>query len=547
MKNPSITSAASFALALFFSASAFSQQSVERITVSSLGLQGDAKSERPVVALNGGFVAFQSDASTLILGDLNFVSDVMVLDLATGIVELISVNTLGGISNGPSERPAISADGRFVAFASDASNLVAGDLNFNRDMFLRDRTLGTTVLISNGPLGVQGNGPSTRPSISDDGRYIAYRSGATNLTSAMDLNGAIDDVFVYDSVTGINTMVSVDSSGVQSNNASDRPAISGDGSLVVFWSDATNLVLTDLNFSRDVFLHNLTTGITTLASQSTAGIQGNGISSRPTISSDGAFVAFRSIASNLVAGDTNLVEDVFLRELATGITTRVSVSSAGLQGDGLSSLPSLSADGHLIAFRSLSTNLTAGDTNFVEDVFVHNATTGITTMISGAAGGAQGNGDSSRPSISGDGALIAYQSHATNLVVGDTNLVLDGFLWSDVPPPPPVNDTITLSGPPSGTVGSPVTFSWSGATPNSNFWFLYSFTNSGFVYAGHQFDLGAPVTIFTSGVNSSAGTGSLLSPPLPARLLGRVLYLEVAAMASPGVFEDSNFLVFTIQ
>ena len=103
------------------------------------------------------------------------------------------------------------------------------------------------------------------------------------------------------------------------------------------------------------------------------------------------------------------------------------------------------------------------------------------------------------------------------------------------------------SGPASGTVGSRATFSWSGATPNSNFWFLYSFTNSGFVYAGHQFDLGAPVTIFTSGVNSGAGTGSLLSPPLPAGLLGRVLYLEVAAMASPGVFEDSNFLVFTIQ
>jgi len=532
---------------LLLSSVAFAQQPVERISVSGTGTQGDAKSERPMVALNGGVVAFQSNASNIIPGDLNFVADVMVHDIATGAVELISISALGGMSNGPSERPSISADGRYVAFASDASNLVTGDLNFARDVFLRDRTLGTTILVSKSTLGVQGNGPSTRPSISSDGRYIAFRSGATNLTAALDLNGTIDDVYLYDTVTGLTEMVSVDSLGVQSNNASDRPAISGDGDRIVFWSDATNLVAGDLNFARDVFMHQRSTGLTTLISQSSTGIQGNGASSRPAISDDGAFVAFRSIASNLVAGDTNLLEDVFLCEIAAGVTTRVSMSTTGIEGNGLSSLPSLSANGSKVAFRSLASNLTAGDTNFAEDVFVHDTTTGTTTMVSGAAGGALGNGNSSRPSISGDGFFVAYQSHATNLVTGDTNLVLDAFLWSDVPPPPPVNDTIALVGPSTGVAGTQVTFTWTGASPSSNYWLLYSFNTAGFVFSGHQFDLGAPLTPLASGTNSAIGDGSWFSPALPQSMVGRTIYFEIAASPAPGVFEDSNFLALLIM
>ncbi len=528
------------------SAPASAQQVVERISVSALGQQGDAKSERPFVALNGGFVAFQTNASTILPGDLNFVADVVVRDLTTGAVENVTVNTLGGFANGPSERPVMSADGRYVAFASDASNLVAGDLNFNRDIFLRDRTLGTTILVSKSTLGVQGNGLSTRPSISADGRFIAYRSTSTNLVPGFDINGTLDDIFVYDTLLGTTEIVSVDSFGVQSNNSSDRPSISGDGNLVTFWSDGTNLVPGDLNFARDIFLHDRTTGATTLVSKSTAGVQGNGISSRPFISSDGAFIAYRSIASNLVAGDTNLVEDVFLYEVATGITTRVSVSSSGVEGNALSSVPSLSADGRLVAFRSFASNLTPNDTNFAEDVFLHDTTTGITRMISGAVGGAQGNGNSSRPSINSDGSIMVYQSHATNLVPGDTNLVLDAFLWQDVPPPPPVNDTITLVGPAQGAVGTQVTYTWSGATPNSNYWFLYSFSNLGFTFSGHQFDLGSPISPLASGVNSNTGTGTWISPPLPGSMVGRLIYFEVAASPSAGVFEDSNFIAFTI-
>ncbi|MFK5955204.1 MAG: calcium-binding protein [Planctomycetota bacterium] len=547
MKHPlNMVLPLSAALSLFLSGSVHAQQTVSRISVSTLGAQGDAKSERPAVSLDGNFVAFQSNASTIIPGDLNFVSDVMVRDITTGSVELISVNTIGGFSNGPSERPAISSDGRYVAFASDASNLVVGDVNFTRDVFLRDRTLGTTTLISKSTLGIQGNGASTRPSISADGRYIVYRSASTNLLASFDLNSIIDDVFLYDTVTGVTELVSKDSLGIQGNNASDRPAISGDGNLIVFWSDATNLIAGDFNFARDVFLHNRTTGVTSLVSQSTAGVQGNGISSRPTISSDGTYIAYRSIASNLVAGDTNLFEDVFLCEVASGITTRVSVSSAGVQGNGLSSLPSLSTDGHLVAFRSLASNLSPADTNFAEDVFVHDTTTGITTNISGASGGAQGNGNSSRPSISGDGALVAYQSHATNLVAGDTNLVLDAFLWEDVPPPPPVNDTIVLAGPATGLAGSQVTFTWDGASSSSNYWFLYSFSNTGFVFSGHQFDLGGVITPLGVGSNTVAGTGSWTSPPLPPSMIGIPIYFEVAASPSPGVFEDSNFVNFTI-
>jgi Tol biopolymer transport system component len=281
---------------------------------------------------------------------------------------------------------------------------------------------------------VQGNGASGWASISGDGRYVAFRSDATNLVPG-DTNGATD-IFVHDMVTGKTTRVSVSSSGAQANGASFAPAISADGSAVAFSSDATNLVPGGTSkFSSEVYVHSLVTGKTTLASLSSSGVPGNHFSAGPAISGNGSIVAFTSFASNLVPGITNDADNVFVRNLKTGKTINVSVSSSGVQGNGNSYTPAISGDGNVVAFSSEATNLVPGDTQplTVTDVFVHTVNTGITQRISVSTTGGQANGASAGPdvtvrggsdfgaSISADGTLVAFDSIASNLITGDTN------------------------------------------------------------------------------------------------------------------------------
>jgi Tol biopolymer transport system component len=213
----------------------------------------------------------------------------------------------GGVqANGESSRPALSADGRFVAFDSEADNLVSGDTNGTTDIFVRDRKTGTTTRVSLGPHGAQANGGSGDSSLSADGRYVAFDSGASNLVPG-DTN-EVHDVFVRDRKTGKTARVSVGPRGAQANNVSFDPSISADGRFVVFYSNASNLVPGDTNDTWDVFVHDRKTGRTTRASlfgQST-------ITFRPAISADGRYVAFSSEAGNLVPGDTNGVRDVFV-------------------------------------------------------------------------------------------------------------------------------------------------------------------------------------------------------------------------------------------
>ncbi len=261
----------------------------------------------------------------------------------------VSVNSTGAQGNGHSAYPSISADGRFVAFASGASNLVPGDTGY-WDVFVHDRQTGTTTRVSVSSTGTQSNDNSGDPSISADGLYVAFTSSAQNLIPG-DTNGRAD-VFVHDRQTGTTTRVSVNSTGTQGDFNSWRPAISANGRYVAFISDATTLVPGDTNGRADVFVHDRQTGATTRVSVSSAGIQGDGFvegSSTPSISADGRFVAFASGASNLVPGDTNNQKDVFVHDRQTGATTRVSVSSADDKSGGCwssNSSPSLSVDCH---------------------------------------------------------------------------------------------------------------------------------------------------------------------------------------------------------
>ncbi len=221
------------------------------------------------------------------------------------------------------------------------------------------------------------------------------------------------------------TRMSVDTSGAQGNDDSYIPSISADGRYVAFHSIASNLVAGDTNDIWDVFVHDRLSGTTERVSVDSSGVQGNSQSSDASISADGRYVAFWSVASNLVAGDTNGYYDAFIHDRLSGMTERVSVDSSGAEGDAGSNAASISADGRHVAFTSGASNLVAGDTNGADDVFVHNRLSGTTERVSVDSSGAEGNAGSNGPSISPDGRYVAFTSDASNLVAGDTNNVRD--------------------------------------------------------------------------------------------------------------------------
>jgi Tol biopolymer transport system component len=338
-------------------------------------------------------------------------------------INLVSVNSAGNPGNDSSYGLSISANGRFVAFASEASNLVPGDTNNYTDIFVRDLLTNTTTRVSVDSTGNQGNGASRGPFISADGRFVGFLSNAFNLVPR-DTNGLID-LFVRDLLTNTTTRISVDSAGNQGNEFSFYGSFSGDGRFVAFQSAATNLVPGDTNSRFDIFVRDLLTNTTTRVSLDSAGNQGDGGSVNPSFSGDGRFVAFSSNASNLVPGDTNNKEDIFVRDLLTNTTTRVSVDSAGNQGSGGEAIGgfrlSISADGRFVAFSSSATNLVPGDTNNSRDIFVRDTRSNTTTRVSVGSAGNQGNGDSDNPSISADGRFVAFSSNASNIVPEDTN------------------------------------------------------------------------------------------------------------------------------
>ena len=329
---------------------------------------------------------------------------------------------------------AITPDGRFVAFNSLASNLVPGDVNGVGDVFVRDRVTGTTEIVSVNSSGVQGNFGSgiAPPSISGNGTLVAFDSQATNLEPGQ--NGQ-EGVFVHNRITGKTIEVSVNSSGVEGNGFSLGPTISRDGRFVVFFSFASNLVSGDTNGAPDIFVRNLSAGTTERVSVDSSGVEGNGGSGGPLdlpdISADGRFVAFSSTATNLVPGDTNGVPDIFVHDRVTGVTERVSVSSTGVQSDGTSFFkPVITPDGRFVAFTDRGTNLVPGDTNFVDDVFVRDRLNGLTERISLNSTGGEAPDGGFRPAISDNGLVVAFTS-LDPLVPGDTNNVDDAYVHDE--------------------------------------------------------------------------------------------------------------------
>ena len=398
------------------------------ISLSVDGGESDGASFTPSISADGRYVAFASSASKLVAGDTNGSEDVFVYDRVAGTNERVSVSSLGVEGNGASYGPAISADGRSVAFTSAASNLTPDDSNAQIDVFVRDLETQQTILVSVGPQGAMGDGPSVAPSISGDGLLVAFESDADSLVRE-DNNGT-GDVFIRDLVTKVTRKLSVAGNNQQSESPSFGPAISTDGSSVAFESFSSRLVPGDTNGALDVFVADVATGSLDRVSLATDGGQANERSYSPSISADGRIVAFSSFATNLVADDTNGLLDVFLRRRDQQTTTRLSVGPDGIQGDGLSFAPIVSADGALVVFSSEAGNLVRNDSNRIRDVFVASTESGRLTRLSrpGSNSKAQGDGPSLGPVVDAAGEMVAFASFATNLVEGDTNGQSDVFV-----------------------------------------------------------------------------------------------------------------------
>lgn len=320
---------------------------------------------------------------------------------------------------------ALSPDGRFVVFSSSAANLAAGDLAGYSDVFLRDTQRSTTTRISLTTSGAEPFGDSSAGVASDDGRFLAFQSEATNL-AAGDFNGT-SDVFVRDLQTGVTTIVSASGAGVVGNGRSFAPSISADGLRIAFVSEASNLVANDGNAVADVFVRNLSNNSIKLVTKGVGGIPADGASSRAVISGDGRFIAYVSGATNLVAGHSGTFQDVFVTSFATGATELVSLATGGAQGNADSGAPTISHDGNRIAFASSAQNfgtVAAGTSN----VFLRDRGAATTLLLSAQPNGTPANGSSDRPLISANGSFVCFRTAASNLAAGESGTTPDAYV-----------------------------------------------------------------------------------------------------------------------
>jgi Tol biopolymer transport system component len=401
-------------------------QTTTLVSVSSTGEASDGTSLYAEMSADGRWIAFQSAATTLVAGDMNGVPDVFLRDTWMGTTTRVSLGDQGQEGDRDSLEPAISADGRFVAFFSYATNLVAGDTNNAPDIFVRDVQSNTLVRASVDSNGVQSNAGSRYASISGDGRYVAFESFASNLVSG-DTNG-VRDIFVHDLLTGITVRASTDTNGVEGNGESVDAALSPDGRYVAFESEASNLVPGDTNGVKDIFVKDLLTGAIVRVSVDSNGVQGNGISEDPLLSDQGRYVSFGSLATNLVASDTNNKEDIFVHDLVTGTTVRASVNTAGEEANWDCYDAVITPDGRYLTFFSVATNLVPNDTNGVEDIFLRDLVAGTTERASVGILGQQGNGSCHYAALSSNARYVAFDSTATNFVLNDGNGERDIFV-----------------------------------------------------------------------------------------------------------------------
>lgn len=407
-------------------------QVIGRVSVDSSGVEANGWSSpngrRTVMSDDGRFVVFQSDASNLVFDDFNGWRDVFIRDRELGTTSRVSVSISDGDGNGPSDTPAISADGRYVVFRSAAGNLVVDDLNFQWDIFRRDLQSGITERVSVNPDLGDSNDDSSNPVINADGRYVAFVSQAWNLVPGG--SNRFSNIFARDMDLGATELVSVawDGGGVEANDWG--PAISGDGRTVAFVSTASNIVPDDFNDVLDVFVRDLDQAVTIRASVDEFGSDADQRSRTPSLNFDGSHVAFQSSATDLVPDDTNGMDDIFVRVLGNDpYTYRVNLHSDGSQAlDFASWGAAIGASARYVAFLSDAQNLVDDDSNGFGDAFVHDRWNAVTRRISTDRNGGQADGWSGSASFSSDERYMVISSAATNLIEEDTNGIDDVFV-----------------------------------------------------------------------------------------------------------------------
>jgi Tol biopolymer transport system component len=392
------------------------------VSIPFSGTQGDGVSGAllssqnfvaSAVSADGRYVAFVSSADNLVPGDTNGQPDVFVRDMQTGTITLVSVATDGTQADNLSTAPSISADGRYVAFVSAADNLYPGSVSNRDGIYVHDMQGGTTARIDVASDGTPANLGSLYPSLDGDGRFVAFESSASNLISSAASGG----IFVFNRMTGIMRLASVASDGTPGNGGSLTPRISDDGRYIAFVSSSTNLVPGDTNGATDAFVHDFESQQTTRVNVANDGTQDdcevfglNGIS----ISADGRYVQFVSCGTTLVQGlNPGGLTVAYVHDMNTGRTSPLSVEATG-DPFGAVSVGTASADGRFVTF--------GGPNIYLED-----QTTGSVTLIDVASDGSSGNGTSGTPSISADGGTIVFSSASTNLVSNDANGFTDVF------------------------------------------------------------------------------------------------------------------------
>lgn len=393
--------------------------------VSSVQRLPDGGSTGAAISADGRYVAFVAVPSEPVPGRGFIRPAVFVRDRKTHVTRKVSVGRQGRAAKGNSYGPSISADGRFVAFTSDAHNLVPNDTNHAPDVFVRDLVRHVTRRVSVGSHGRQGDSSTYDARISADGRHVTFSSSASNLI-AHDTNSTCD-VFVRDLVPRVTRRVSVSSKGREVNRCSRAPTISAHGRFVEFTSVAKHLVVGDTNASLDVFVRDRARHRTRRVSVSSTGEQGYSMDYGASISADGHYVAMSTFAS-LDAADQGYNDDVYLRDLRKHVTLRVTASgdASPYSLDGLA--VSISAHARYVTFASSATDLVVDDTNQTFDVFVWDRRTQVTDLVSVSTDGVQGDGRSISPSISADGRFVAFDSDATNLAPADTDGTSDVFI-----------------------------------------------------------------------------------------------------------------------
>ncbi|NQU50715.1 MAG: PD40 domain-containing protein [Planctomycetes bacterium] len=502
---------------------------------------GDGASTTCSISADGRFICFRSYAADLVPNDLNERADIFVHDQLYGTTERVSVDNFGVEGDASSYESCLSADGRYVAFRSFASNLVPNDTNIAYDIFVHDRLTQTMERVSVRANGVEGNLGSSFPCISADGRFVAFHSVANNLVTD-DSNNQVD-IFLHDRNLGITGRVSVTSAGGQANNRSQEPSMSANGRWIAFQSMATNLTSSDSNGVSDIFVRDNLTMTTEMISVSSTGLQANADCLDAVISADGRFVSFYSEASNLVTGDSNGVADVFVHDRQTGMTERVSVDSNNQQANAQSSAAQMSADGRFIVFQSLANNLIPADTNPSEDIFLRDRLTGQTERLNLTELNQESDGYAYAPAISADARRIIFWSSANNYTANDLHGEDDVFLRDRGAGS--TQNSVLLTGPLRRSAQQTINLSWYGAPHNSPYALVASLNTDGYTFAGHRYDVGAPFQMVASGTHQLPGTGSYTSAPLPANLSGTILYFELAVLDAGGIFTDS--IVHAVQ